>query len=1096
MSLVLLLALSARAVLPLPIFPECGEADRPDLCPSDLREDWKFLSYVQDEYQDTVREEEHDVGTGMWADRAWRITTGRTDVVIAVLDSGIQWESGDLVRKHYLNTAELPPPQVGGITSETYDVNGDGVVNIDDYADDPRVDPAAGQDLADDMLDPSDLIATFSDGSDDDGNGFVDDISGWDFFNGDNDPYDDTRFGHGTGEARGSAAEGGDGGDIGSCPNCMVLNLRVGDSFVADGQAFAQAALYAVDSGAMVVQEALGVLTNSEHVRDSIEYAWDHGVTVIASAADETAYHHNYPGTNHHTVYVHAVRYDAEDREDSVTFQSYSNCTNHGARLVLSVPSTHCSSGATEYAAGVAGLMHSAARDAGVTLTSNEAYQLMAMTADDIDWPDPPDDIYATGPGWDRISGYGKLNAWRIVDSIARGAIPPEADLYGPRWFEVMDPAVTPTLDVHGLVRADRSAVASWVLDVSTGLDVSEGPFTELARGTGPMDGLLATLHLDALDLDPAARIAPYASGASQVERETAVNQYTVTLRLRVTDADGLQGEMRKSFYVEHDPDRMDGFPLWVADSLDGAVNLADLDGDGVLDIVAVTGGGRVLALHGDGSALAGWPVDTALLEEVDPTSSGNHLDAPAWDTVDADARAGAIASPAVADLDGDGDPEVVVATLRGEVFAWHHDGTTVDGFPVFQDPVPWTDPDHVWDEAFASTPALADLDGDGAAEIVVGGGDQHVYAWHGDGSPVAGFPARASSTEDVGARIVSSPALGDLDGDGLPEIVIGTNEVLGDEDEGRLYVLRGDGTPLPGWPVTISGLHMDLLPYVGRGYAGSPSLGDLDGDGTPEVVGNAISSELYAWRADGTPYLTMDRTIGGYGSGTNVADVAVFPLISSSSLGDMDGDGTLDVVTPGTGYGYLEGMLDDGHLHRFDHALLANSGDDGELLDGFPQAMEDLQFFLNPVLADVNGDHELEALAGSGGFVLHAWDADGVEPEGWPKFTGQWLIASPAVGDVDGDGWLDVVVGTRNGWLYAWTTTSPAGADVAWASFGHDAANTSNHATDLGGLYNHGYELPDTGDDDQDGCGCSSGPAAAWWLLIAPLALAWRRRA
>ena len=51
------------------------------------------------------------------------------------------------------------------------------------------------------LLDAEDLIHAFSDGHDDDGNGYIDDISGWDFFHNDNDPSDDTRFGHGTGEA-------------------------------------------------------------------------------------------------------------------------------------------------------------------------------------------------------------------------------------------------------------------------------------------------------------------------------------------------------------------------------------------------------------------------------------------------------------------------------------------------------------------------------------------------------------------------------------------------------------------------------------------------------------------------------------------------------------------------------------------------------------------------------------------------------------------------------------------------------------------------------------------------------------------------------
>ena len=96
---------------------------------------------------------------------------------------------------------------------------------------------------------PQDLLIAFSDGADDDGNGFADDIAGWDFLDNDNDPFDDVQYGHGTGEARDSTAEASNGGDAGSCPNCVVVPLRVGDSFVADVNRFAQATLYAVDNG-------------------------------------------------------------------------------------------------------------------------------------------------------------------------------------------------------------------------------------------------------------------------------------------------------------------------------------------------------------------------------------------------------------------------------------------------------------------------------------------------------------------------------------------------------------------------------------------------------------------------------------------------------------------------------------------------------------------------------------------------------------------------------------------------------------------------------------------------------------------------------
>ncbi len=231
----LLLVALALAEFPLPTYPECGEPDRPELCPSDMANRWNFLSYIPAAWGVTLdATEEEGMGPGMWLDRAFRVTTGRTDVVIAVIDSGVHWDDGDVVRKFVLNARELPPPE----GSDVHDRNGDGAVTVADYDGDPRVDITAGDDAADHLLDPSDLIATFSDGIDDDANGYVDDICGWDFQWDDNNPYDDVRFGHGTGESEDAAAEGNDGGDIGTCPNCVVLPVRVGDSFVVDGSTF------------------------------------------------------------------------------------------------------------------------------------------------------------------------------------------------------------------------------------------------------------------------------------------------------------------------------------------------------------------------------------------------------------------------------------------------------------------------------------------------------------------------------------------------------------------------------------------------------------------------------------------------------------------------------------------------------------------------------------------------------------------------------------------------------------------------------------------------------------------------------------------
>ncbi|PYQ18829.1 MAG: hypothetical protein DMF81_23750 [Acidobacteria bacterium] len=115
---------------------------------------------------------------------------------------------------------------------------------------------------------------------------------------------------------------------------------------------------------------------------------------------------------------------------------------------------------------------------------------------------------------------------------------------------------------------------------------------------------------------------------------------------------------------------------------------------------------------------------------------------------------------------------------------------------------------------------------------------------------------------------------------------------------------------------------------------------------------------------------------------------------------------------------------------------------------------MDDFQFFINPAVADIDGDGRPEVITGSGGYLVHAFNSLGREPNGWPKFTGQWVAASAAVGDVDGDGLLEVVVGTREGALYVWDTPAPARvkgrSPLQWPKFHHDLRNSGNYNSPL----------------------------------------------
>ena len=165
--------------------------------------------------------------SGFNAAGAWKLERGRSDVTVAILDTGIKWDRIQLRTQIHLNRGELPVPQHdratassdpgsvpgGGCASmaNAYDANGDGAFNVLDYVCDSRVGPADGTHGSASLLDAEDLIAAFSDNTDGDSNGFVDDIAGWDFFDNDNDPYDASSYfaaaNHGSGRADNAAEQ-------------------------------------------------------------------------------------------------------------------------------------------------------------------------------------------------------------------------------------------------------------------------------------------------------------------------------------------------------------------------------------------------------------------------------------------------------------------------------------------------------------------------------------------------------------------------------------------------------------------------------------------------------------------------------------------------------------------------------------------------------------------------------------------------------------------------------------------------------------------------------------------------------------------------
>ena len=1057
----LFMTFTAQAEIPLPTYPECGEPDRPDLCPDDLDEEWWMISYIPEHARESIREAELELGSGMHADRAWRVSTGRMDVIIAAIDSGVQWRNTKLVNKYYVHTGELPLPQAAdGTVSESYDFNGDGVINVQDWAEDPRVDIAAGRDRSDDMLDPSDLIYTEWgpewDGVDNDGNGYIDDISGWDFFGRDNDPWQDYQSGygdHGDGVMEDMGNEGGDGdGNIGVCPNCAVLPIRITDTFVVDGTRSAESIGYAADVGAVAASMAHGSLSDPAVVREMTAYAFENGLTLVGVAGDENSYHAMYPAVHDNIIFTHSIRYDTGGSGDAVySYTNTWNCNNFGMRMTVVAPSPACATGASANITGMVGLMHSAARDAGIELHAGEVYQIITATADDVWLSEQEREIsgaYPSYEGWDSFFGYGRVNAGQAVQVIAEGRIPPWVSIDSPRWFS---PVTEDSVSVDGTISALRADGFDYIVEVGTGADPTDWQPVASGSGSGAIDGELAVIDLSTIDVPGTVEQADQYE--SLLERYERVHESAVTIRIQVTDSDGRTAEQRKTFFINRDDTLKPGFPLALGASGESSPILVDMDGDQVLEIVLGTANGEVMVFDGSGALLSGWPVSIPEMGQHHPTSaSWTAIDEPMPDTI--------MASVAAADLDGDDSVDVVAVTLGGRIYAWNADGTLRPGFPyqnLGRAPEEFDD-DHTYDQGFAAAPVLADIDGDGSREIIALGLDSRLYVVDAQGEDWGPYPmeiCHPTLCGEKGFRIIDSPTVGDVDGDGDLDIGFGTNEATSDGRYSVSYVLDAStGEPLNGWPWEKGGLVNEavLLPLIGEGHPASMAFADLDGDGDLEISNPIMLGLTDLMSHDATTHAPLSYYADQFGENHGV-DESLSPsaiqFVSQPAFGDLNNDGVPDLVMGGASTIYLLSLAGNYYMD-YQQPVMAWDGVDGTLLPGFPQQIEDIQFLMAPAVADVTGDGLAEVIYGSAGYVLHAWDGEGRKAEGWPKFTGGWLMGGAAVGDIDGDGLLDVVITTREGWLFAWTTDGHADDGVQWASAFHDAANTGNFQTPL----------------------------------------------
>jgi len=888
-------------------------------------------------------------------------------------------------------------------------------------------------DLADNMwVNPREVA---DNGFDDDHNGYIDDVHGWDasaqiagLDSTGVDPID--THGHGT-HCAGivAAVAGNDIGVAGIAPDCRIMALSFHP--VPMISRIAEALVYATDNGADVVSMSFGLAYTSELLKDALAYAKSKGVVLCASSGNDGQEAYNFPGSSEYTLAIGATN-DSDHVTSFSTFGDQLTVVGPG-QSILSLradgtdiygssgnePDVHVvdsiyylasgTSMSCPLVAGVAGYIKSLSPG----LRSERVQEIIEQSADDI--LDP----YGIGwdlPGWDKYSGHGRVNLDRALSLTPRIG----AGITTPQRNEIVSgqvpiDGITTGADMYGYTvdyGVGRDPVA-WVY-LASGYDtekteplvywdtdeLSAGLYTLRLR-VGEDNVSYVTVHV--INETALAFTLPGESDTVNTLATVSADGYCddfshIQLAFRA-DVDTAEWEIIAQRSV---PAYDDIMLYWLLSGLEAGdyylrLSLYSMTGLERTDSIRV----RVQSLFDS---------ERAWLAEV-----GEQM------TI----------VPNYGDFDNDGSNEIIVGSLTG-IHVYNLDGTPkTEGIPDFPA------------NTFTTPIAVGNLDGDGIDDIVAIGYDpQFVYGWPSSGEPFINhlgiFPPVYyfnNNTENRFPKVF----LRDIDGDNRDEIHV----YIYDSDVPRALMFDSDGSLLHRFdyimeylPADLDGDGLDEIYTMPKRYGMLRQLDAIKGETVDSLLITIDGSEficqgLTAYDIDhdlkhelivfGYYY---DRGYWLYAFDENLQLKAGWPRDMGMSsfivptvpiFGDIDRDGGIEYFT-----GYFD--LDYSYVYAWNI-------DGTPYLDGSPAAFfaqtPQVSYMNMLLLADLNGDGDAEvvACANNDAFFtykvqrVYAWDKFGNVLPDFPIVTSQDVTSYyryiPTIGDMNQDGFVDLTMTT-----------------------------------------------------------------------------------